>query len=307
MLEPAADISGVHCARPAFADLTDQDGYLRWRDWKLRQAATRLEELVVEVRDPRRLSSSEYGALLDRCRRMNMALYASPLGAEADKAIPRLLGAQLGLTHLDHNWLADDDGITSLAVQSDGARPHYIPYTDRAIHWHTDGYYNPPQRQIHGLLLHCVRPAASGGENALLDPELAYIGLRDADPGYIEALMRADAMTIPARSEQNEAVRPDSVGPVFSVSASCGALHMRYTARTRSIRWSDDALVQAAVAFLEEMLKSDSPWIYRGRLEAGMGLVSNNVLHDRSGFVDLPGGAPRLLYRARYYDRIQGT
>lgn len=142
MLESAPDTFGVPCARPAFADLTDQDGYLRWRDWKLHQAATRLEELVVEVRDPRHLSSSEHGALMDRCRRMNMALYASPLGNEADKAIPRLLGAQLGLTHLDHNWLADDDGITSLAVHSDGARPHYIPYTDRAIHWHTDGYYN---------------------------------------------------------------------------------------------------------------------------------------------------------------------
>jgi hypothetical protein len=36
-----------------------------------------------------------------------------------------------------------------------------------------------------------------------------------------------------------------------------------------------------------------------------MGLVCNNVLHDRSGFRD---GATRkrLVYRARYYDRIAG-
>ena len=34
-----------------------------------------------------------------------------------------------------------------------------------------------------------------------------------------------------------------------------------------------------------------------------MGLVCNNVLHDRAGFVDDPK-QPRLLYRARYLDRI---
>lgn len=34
-----------------------------------------------------------------------------------------------------------------------------------------------------------------------------------------------------------------------------------------------------------------------------MGLVCNNVLHDRAGFDDDPQ-APRLLYRARYLDRL---
>jgi hypothetical protein len=36
-----------------------------------------------------------------------------------------------------------------------------------------------------------------------------------------------------------------------------------------------------------------------------MGLVCNNVLHDRAGFVDDPA-QPRLLYRARDLDRIVG-
>jgi hypothetical protein len=35
-----------------------------------------------------------------------------------------------------------------------------------------------------------------------------------------------------------------------------------------------------------------------------MGLISNNVLHDRGGFSDLPGQPQRLLYRARYFDRV---
>jgi hypothetical protein len=41
----------------------------------------------------------------------------------------------------------------------------------------------------------------------------------------------------------------------------------------------------------------------RGRLEPGMGLVCNNVLHDRGGFAE-SSLQRRLLYRARYYERI---
>jgi hypothetical protein len=38
-------------------------------------------------------------------------------------------------------------------------------------------------------------------------------------------------------------------------------------------------------------------------MEAGMGLLCNNVLHDRSAFTDDPHH-PRLLYRARYLERV---
>jgi hypothetical protein len=46
--------------------------------------------------------------------------------------------------------------------------------------------------------------------------------------------------------------------------------------------------------------------VLRVRLEPGMGLVGHNVLHERSAFVDDPA-APRLLYRARFLDRIAGA
>jgi hypothetical protein len=78
---------------------------------------------------------------------------------------------------------------------------------------------------------------------------------------------------------------------------------MRYTARRRSIVWPADAATQAAVGRLREILDSDSPYVFRLRLAAGQGLVCNNVLHDRSAFTDAPG-AGRLVYRARYLDRI---
>jgi hypothetical protein len=234
-----------------------------------------------------------------------MAIYASRCGDDPDKEIPRRLGHQLGLMTLDGNYLADEDAITPIAVADAGTRTAYIPYTTRPIKWHTDGYYNPPERQVRGMVLHCVRPAVSGGENALMDHEIAYILLRDRDPEHVHALMQPDAMTIPAREEEGEVARGDQSGPVFSVDAE-GFLHMRYTARTRSIVWKDDAATRAAVKALEDILASDSAWIFRGRLDSGMGLVCNNVLHDRSAFAETPG-QKRLYYRARYYERVSAA
>jgi hypothetical protein len=124
--------------------------------------------------------------------------------------------------------------------------------------------------------------------------------------------MQPDAMTIPAREEEGEVARGDQSGPVFSVDAA-GFLHMRYTARTRSIAWRDDSATRQAVAFLQATLDAPPgtcPWVLRIRMSPGMGLVCNNVLHDRAGFsdaADAPSDRRRLLYRARFCDRIAQT
>jgi alpha-ketoglutarate-dependent taurine dioxygenase len=282
-------------------DLDNTEGYQRWREQKLAAAPDSVNELIVEVRDPRALTPSEHAALAGCIRRCNMAIYASAMHGE-DTDIPRLLGAQFGLKQLDSNWLAGDDGISEIRVFDGGTRQHYIPYTDRPIKWHTDGYYNPPERQIRGMVLHCVRNAASGGENQLMDHEMAYLLLRDKDPRHIHALMQADAMTIPERVDETDGVRAAQGGPVFSLDAT-GHLHMRYTARTRSIEWKQDAATLAAVAALEQLLASNTPHVFQALLEPGMGLLCNNVLHDRGAFTD-NAAHPRLLYRARYLDRI---
>lgn len=283
-------------------DLNDVASYSSWRKHKLAVAPKSAAELIVEVRDPRALTPNEHAALAERIRHCNMAIYASPMH-EADTDIPRLLGAQFGLTHLDANWLAGEDGISEIRVFDNGTRQHYIPYTDRPIKWHTDGYYNPPEREIRAMVLHCVRNASSGGENQLMDHEMAYLLLRDENPQHIQALMQPDAMTIPERVDETDGVRAAQSGPVFSLDAH-GNLHMRYTARTRSIAWKQDTATQAAVVALERLLASDTPHIFKARMEPGMGLLCNNVLHDRSAFHDDPTHPPRLLYRARYLDRI---
>lgn len=282
-------------------DLADADAYLRWREHKLAHAITDTDELIVEVDDPLAVTAAERAELLARCRRSNMVIYATH--TEMDERALQRFAAQLGLLRLDANWLAGEQGVTRITVCHDeGQRQTYIPYTDRAIKWHTDGYYNPPERQIRGMVLHCAQSAGTGGENRVMDHEIAYLMLRDANVDFIRALSAPDAMTIPERVDETDGVRPAQSGPVFSVDTSRN-LHMRYTARTRSIVWKQDATTLAAVALLKRLLAAESPHIHQLRLEKGMGLLCNNVLHDRTAFTDDPH-TPRLLYRARYLDRL---
>ncbi len=280
-------------------DLDDAAAYARWRDAKLAGHPGSVGELLVELDDPTAPGTSERTALAERLGRCNMAVFSAPW-ALLDRDGVRRLGAQVGLHRLDQHLCAGEDAVSALTVADDALHAGYIPYTHRPIAWHTDGYYNPPEHQIRGLLLYCVRPAREGGTNQLLDHEIAYLLLRDRDPALVRALMHPAAMCIPPNRVDGEELRPEVCGPVFSVDAA-GHLHMRYTARRRNIRWRDDPATHAAVAALAEILAGPSPWHFDYRLAAGQGLICNNVLHTRSGF---EADSARLLYRARYYDRV---
>ncbi len=282
----------------------NESAYQQWRRQKLAQVPASVEQLIVEVKDLKQPAAAEISAIAERCGRSNMAVYATH--GDVDKQALMTFAACFGLKRLDRNEGADDVGITALTVSDDaGWRKTYIPYTNRAISWHTDGYYNTLEQQIRGLVLHCERAAEEGGENALMDHELAWLHLRDINPDYIRALMQPDVMMIPANEVDDKIVRPDRTGPVFSIDQH-GYLHMRYTARQRNILWKDDVLTQEAVAALQELLNSESAWIYRATLQPGQGLICNNVLHDRTGFSDSEQHR-RLLYRLRFYDRMKSV
>lgn len=278
--------------------------YAVWRERKLAQFPRTLDELRVDIRDGFALSEAEKAAVHRAMARANLALYRLANDDIADKALLRRLGHQFGLRRLDDNLCADEDSITSLRVVAERRQGEYIPYTDQRLNWHTDGYYNRPERQIRAIVMHCVQPAAAGGENALLDHEIAYIRLRDEDPALVAALMEPDAMTIPPNMHNGGLLRPEQTGPVFSVDAQ-GHLHMRYSARTRHIQWKDRPATRAAAERLLDLFSEESPYIFRHRLGAGEGFISNNVLHCRTAFRDEPAhGRQRLLYRARYFDRV---
>ncbi len=294
---------------PAFApfDLGNKTAYARWRELKLADYPSCKEDLLVVIEDLHGLSPEENEAFVWACRKANFVIYACQRKS-ADKGGLRALGAQLGLHRLDNNLCADEDAITALRVVPGGRHSGYIPYTNRPLNWHTDGYYNAPDQKIQAWSLHCVQAAASGGENALLDPEIAYLLMRDENPDYIAAFMHPEAMTLPANASEGAEIRAEQTGPVFSVNPASGTLHMRYTVRKRHIIWRDDPSTRAAVQFMEALFERGSPYIFKHRLAPGQGIVSNNALHNRSGFCDASdAGKQRLIYRVRYYDRIAGT
>ena len=213
------------------------------------------------------------------------------------------INQQFGLYSPDSNQGSDADAVTSLRVVSEADElSQYIPYTNRALNWHTDGYYNPFGRQISAFALYCVNQAEKGGDNFFFDHEIMYLLIRDTAAELMEALMCPDLMEIPANIQGNRIVRAQESGPVFSIGRN-GTLDMRYTSRPRNIVWKTDKRSQRALSLIREILM-DSDAVIDIRLNDGQGIVCNNILHGRRAFHEVAGGSSRLYYRARYYQTI---
>ena len=285
--------------------LTYNVAYLQWREEKLKYTKPALNDLLVRIKDPYRLSIDEKRAIVERCENFNMAIYQLSNPASQDKSLVHALGRQLGMENLDANLRADEDSVSSLEVRAQAGN-QYIPYTNKALSWHTDGYYNTLDNQIFGFIMHCVRPADEGGVNSLLNPENVYIRLRDENPAYIEALMHPAAMTIPDNIEAGTVIRAAQSGPVFIIKPvtglKAGRLHMRFSARKRNIIWRDTPQTIKAVEMISSMLQDENN-VLKVALKAHQGIICNNVLHNRSGFTDSEN-QKRLMYRARYYDAV---
>ena len=114
-------------------------------------------------------------------------------------------------------------------------------------------------------------------------------------------------MSIPANSEPDGALRAESVGPVFYPDPMTGRLQMRYTARTRSIAWRDDPATAAAVTALQSLLESGDDAMITARLGPGEGILCNNVLHNRTGFDAGAAPSPRVIFRIRFHNRMEGS
>ena len=290
--------------------LDNENSYQHWRESKISNQPDSVEELIISIKDINNPEPNAISAIKKHLNNCNMAVFATEDPQQVNNESLKAFGEHFGLKRLNHNEGSESDGVTRLSVaEAANWRGTYIPYTSRAINWHTDGYYNNETDQIRGLILYCEQQAEEGGENKLLDHDMAYIHLRDTNPEFITALMQKDVMMIPANDVSDDSiVRPDRYGPVFSVDNMAdnladnkGKLHMRSTARKRNIVWKDTPLVKAAVTELETFLNSDSPWIFKTRLQPGQGLICNNVLHTRTGFTDSKQQT-RVFYRLRYYD-----
>ncbi len=289
-----------------------QHAYEPWREAVLAAHSDRAATTPVAIADLGNPSESECAKLIKNCRSTNLSLYSTATIsqdlAEIRANLKRFSHA-LGLRIAERHRSAGQDGIVALTVSEAARQRAYIPYSSRAMNWHTDGYYNAPGEQIGAMVLHCARAAEDGGANQFLDHNVAYIRLRDQNPAYATALSQPEAMTIPENREADGSVRPVSVGPVFSIDHG-GYLSMRYTARTRSIFWHDDRVTPLAAQALQEMLEQEDPLMLGLKLVPGQGILCNNVLHNRTGF-DMGSEevsarqSQRVMFRIRFHNRVK--
>lgn len=282
------------------------DFYRKWRDRRLRAAEEARSAGAVEISDLSSPSAAERSELMRRCRDANLALYEAPPRGDTRAAL-RHFARAFDLRIAERHRSAGGDGIVALRQSDAPSQRGYLPYSRRGMSFHTDGYYNAPDERISAMVLHTETPAHDGGSNRFLDHTIAFIRLMDENPAYVRALMHPETMTIPANDDA-DSPRPASTGPVFHPDPETGAMQMRYTARTRSIAWRDDALTREAVAFLQEILGTPDPLTISLRFRAGQGVLCNNVLHDRTGFdSEAQAPSPRTVYRIRFHNRVKGS
>lgn len=282
---------------PRRFDLRSDEDFLKWRDEKLAAYPRDVGELVVELGDMTALTPAEKFRILETVERANMCVYTAG-SAELEMNSLLELGAQLGVARTDKAVRhAQSDELTDSGILN-----RAIPFSTRHCNWHTDATYYGSDRTVQALFLLCKRPAVEGGSNKILDHEMLYIHLRDKDPGALEVLMNRNCFNY--RNPTTGAIDPHRGGKVFWTNAD-GHLCHRFSFRKTDMAWSEERDVSAARQVLESLISDEPAQVIEGRLESGMGLISNNVLHTREPLVDSDDAAQkRLLFRARFYDRV---
>ncbi len=286
--------------------LKNESGYQNWRETKLEHYRRLNPAKIIDIADTSSFSTGTRQNLATQMQAFNFAFIDINGGRQALRPKDFLkLGSSLGLHRFESSPDQELDGVTTLrSVDSSDKQSRYIPFTSRALNWHTDGYYNPMSTRIGAFMLYCVNPADQGGESFLMDHEMLYLQIRDIEPGLLVALMDPAVMVVPANIQNGQLVRPAESGPVFSIDSESGRLSMRYSSRPRHIDWKSDAQSKRAVDLVRELLM-DSDYVLSLKLKCGQGIICNNVLHGRKAYVDgSTVETSRLYYRARYYDTV---
>lgn len=289
-------------------NLSSDQQFSLWKDAKIKTFAHVNAAAPIRIKSFNTADFDSIKSIKDQCRGANLSLFEiHDVPKSENEAAKELAGfaSRFGLTLPETHRSEGEDGVVALKTSSASRQKGYIPYTPRALNWHTDGYYNAESARVQAFALYCHNPAVKGGDNQFIDGEIAYMRMRDENPDYVRAFMHPQALTIPANEENDGDGRPVSVGPVFYPDSVTGRLQMRYTARTRSIEWRTDTQTQEAVAWMREWLDRGDEFRVQLGLKAGQGVLNNNVLHNRTSFEDDPnGGGQRIMMRARFHDRI---
>lgn len=267
--------------------------FIEWAANKELNIPLNINDLKVNLRDINHVSKNEISQIKEKLTKFNCCIYISDSNLKEDANIMKF-AMSLGMRTFDsHN--IDESNISTISADKTENNIRYIPYTNKALNWHTDGYYD--SKPIFSWLLHCVEPALLGGENFLLDHELAireYI-LKHDD---ISCLMSNNAFSIP---KDKVAEREVTTNYVCDMNNEYKKLHMNFSMRKENIKIDKDS--ESAVSKLIKIIKEDcKKYHLTYKLSKSEGIVTNNILHGRNSFKD--GPTMRKILRIRSHERL---
>lgn len=266
--------------------------FLRWAEEKEKNIPQNSDGILVNIHDINNVKTSEIAKIKETIYKYNSCIYSSKIALKSNTNLLKFVEL-VGMRTYDCNNIDSNEISTITPLQN--SKINYIPYTDKRLNWHTDGYYD--KKSIFSWLLHCVNPATQGGENYLLDHELVlreYL-LRNDD---INNLMAEDALTIP---ESKYTSRSEISTYIFSFKNKYKRLHMRFSMRKDNIDTS--AKASSAVIKLREIIEDDcAKYSLTYKLQKNEGIITNNILHGRKAFKD--DKVKRKLLRIRSYERL---
>ena len=266
--------------------------FLRWAEEKEKNIPQNTDGILVNIHDINNVKISEVSKIKEIINKYNCCIYSSKTVLKSNTNLLKFVEL-VGMKTYDCNNIESNEISTITPLQNN--KVNYIPYTDKSLNWHTDGYYD--RKSIFSWLLHCVNPAAQGGENYLLDHELAlreYV-LKNDD---INNLMAEDAITIP---ESKDTLRSEISTYIFSLKNQYKKLHMRFSMRKDNIGTSPKA--SSAVIKLRKIIEDDcAKYSLTYKLQKNEGIITNNILHGRKAFKD--DKVKRKLLRIRSYERL---
>ncbi len=208
------------------------------------------------------------------------------------------LHRKLGLLKADSGIISGEDNLSLLEDKSGTPTSRFVPYSNRQMNWHTDGYYNSQEESVRCFTLYCIEQAAEGGALTIMNNALLLIALYDENPDWVSELSHPQAVMFPANTDEEGHHRPNRTAAVFSMFED-GLLDTRFTTRTRNIEWRTPETELAAKS-ASQLINDNPQWHTRIRLKENQGLITANMLHKREAFTDDQSLARRQILRGRY-------
>ena len=269
------------------------EDFIEWAAKKDLDIPSNINDLKVSISDINHVSKAEISQIKQKLTKFNCCIYASGTDLDDNSKIMRF-AQSLGMRTFDsHN--IDDSAISTISANKDENNMRYIPYTNKGLNWHTDGYYD--SKPIFSWLLHCIEPALSGGENFLLDHELA---IREYILKYDDIIYLTNNETFSIPTDE-VAKREITSNYVCDMNNEYKKLHMNFSMRKENIIVSKDS--ESAMSKLIKIIKEDcKKYHLTYKLSKSEGIVSNNILHGRNAFKD--GRVMRKILRIRSHERL---